>query len=199
MILNYNLLSQIYFFNIGKYQANDSYFNWTTNNYYKSNVFDIKMTRSPPAENIFYCIPKADIKLVYFLKDDVVYTIGSDPQIQSQLLEAILEHLIEEFADMYDKSLLMSCYGDVCNIFDGFISVVENKLKNFNSLNLFKTALVTCKACKKTIPIVIKKSVVENSTKSTVPIVYIHVGHALLVYVDKNYKVRGNELVAISY
>ncbi|TFG05722.1 MAG: hypothetical protein EU539_08945 [Promethearchaeota archaeon] len=157
------------------------------------------MTRSPPSEMIFYCIPKADIKIVYYSQDDIVYTIGADPEVPSQLLEAILELLIIEFTEMYDKSLLISCYGDVCNIFDGFKPVIEKKLKNFENLNMIKSALVNCKACKKTIPIIIKKSVVENSTKTTVPIVYIHGGHALLVYVDKNYKVRGSELVAISY
>ncbi|MFX1259241.1 MAG: hypothetical protein ACFFAN_15410, partial [Promethearchaeota archaeon] len=157
------------------------------------------MTRNAPMKNIFYCIPKADIKLVYYLEDDAVFSIGSNSEIQSQLLEALLEHLIEKFYDMYDKSLFKSCYGDVCNIFDGFSSVLEDSLKNYERLDLIETSLVNCKACKKTIVVIIKKSLVEKSERTHTPLVYNHSGHALLLYIDKQFKVRGQELVDISY
>jgi len=198
-MLNLNLLDQIYFFNIGKYQGNDTYFEWTNASHHKSSIFDVRMTRNPPVKNIFYSILKVDLKIVYYLKDKVVFSIGSNPEIQSQLLEAILEYLIEKFFFMFDESLLMTCYGDVCNIFDSFTSVVESTFKDYDSLNIIRTELVTCKACNKTIPVIIKKSLVENSKKSTTPLVYTHSGHAILIYFDKHFKIRGHEMVEVSY
>ncbi|MBD3254466.1 MAG: hypothetical protein GF383_05200 [Candidatus Lokiarchaeota archaeon] len=199
--MSIDLTKEIVFFNIGKFQSNDSFFTWTSNSNHKTNLFDIRMTRNPPAENIFYCITKADLKIVYFRKKDLVYSIAAKPAVQSQLMEAIMEHFIKEFDLMYDDSLLVSCYGDDfgCNIFDGFANIIYETLQNYEDLDIIKKTLVYCKTCNKTLTIIIKKSVVESSTKPTAPIVYIHSGHALLVYVDKQYKVRGNELVAVSY
>ena len=195
-----NLLDKIYFVNLGPYKSdNENYFEWTTKYNPKSTFFEIKLTRNAPEKNIFYCVKKADIELVYFVRNEVVFTIGADPEVQSLLLETIMEHLMEEFFKIYDESLLMTCYGDRCDIFNGFSRVIRDTLKNLNQLDLYKTALVHCKGCNKTIKIIIKRSLVENATKPTVPIVYAHSGHAVLVYVDKQYKVRGNELVTISY
>ncbi|TFG24267.1 MAG: hypothetical protein EU529_04635 [Promethearchaeota archaeon] len=197
-MLNLNLLDQIYFFNIGKYQTNDTYFEWNNASHHKSSILDVRMTRNPPVNNIFYSILKVDLKIVYFLKDKVVFSIGSNPEIQSQLLEAILEYLIEKFFFMFDESLLLTCYGDVSSIFNSFTSVVESTFKDYDSLNIIKTGLVTCKACNKTIPVIIKKSLVENSKKSNIPLVYSHSGHAILIYFDKQFKIRGSEPVDVS-
>ena len=129
-----------------------------------------------------------------------MFSIGSNPEIQSQLLEAILEYLIEKFFFMFDDSLLQTCFGDVCSIFNSFTSVVESTFKDYNSLNIIKTQLVTCKLCNnKTIPVIIKKSLVENSKKSNIPLVYSHSGHAILIYFDKQFKIRGHEPVDVSY
>jgi len=195
---NLNLLDQIYFFNIGKYQANDTYFEWTNASHHKSSILDVRMTRNPPVKNIFYSILKVDLKIVYYLKDKVVFSIGSNPEIQSQLLEAILEYLIEKFFFMFDESLLLTFYGDLCNIFDSFTSVVESTFKDYNNLNIIRTQLVNCKACNKNIPVIIKKSLIENSKKSTIPLVYTHSGHAILIYFDKQCKIRGHEQVDVS-
>lgn len=198
-MLNLNLLDQIYFFNIGKYQANDTYFEWNNASHHKSSILDVRMTRNPPVKNIFYSILKLDLKIVYFLKDKVVFSIGSNPEIQSQLLEAILEYLIEKFFFMFDESLLLTCYGDVSSIFNSFTSVVESTFKDYNNLNIIKTGLVNCNACNRTIRVIIKKSLVENSKKSTTPLVYSHSGHAILIYFDKHFKIRGHEPVEVSY
>ncbi len=128
-----------------------------------------------------------------------VFTIAADPSIQSSLLEAVLEYLMNLFFDTYDKSLLASCYGEVCNIFDGFYKPVENTLKNYHELDIVKSTLAICRACNKTLQILIRKSLVKESTKPTTPIVYVHAGHSLLCYVDKNFKVRGAELVSVTY
>ena len=196
---NLNLLDQIYFFNIGRYQANDTYFEWKSDAFESNTLLLTRMTRNPPVKNIFYSILKLDLKIVYYLKDKVVFSIGSNPEIQSQLLEAILEYLIEKFFFMFDESLLLTCYGDVSSIFNSFTSVVESTFKDYNSLNIIRTQLVNCKACAKTIRVIIKKSLVENSKKSTTPLVYTHSGHAILIYFDKHFKIRGHEPVEVSY
>lgn len=200
-MLTLNLLNQIFFFNIGRFASTDTFFNWTNKSYHKTSIFDVRMTRNPSIKNIFYCLQKTDLKIVYTLKkeDEVVFSIGSDPEVQSQLLEAILEYLIEKFFSTFDKSLFMTCYGEKCNIFDGFNSIVEETFKNYENLDIIETALVTCKGCKKTIPVIMKKSLIESSEKSATPLVYSHSGHALLIYIDKHFKVRGNEIVDVSY
>ncbi len=197
---NLTLIDKILFLNIGPYQRdNETYFQWMSNRYYKPSFFDVKLTRTTLFKDIFFCLIKKDLKLVYIVKDDVVFAIGAEADVQSPLLEALLEYLIEEFFFTYDKSLLMTCYGETCNIFDGFSSTIVQTLKNYNDIGLVETAYVTCKACNKTLSIVIKKSLIKNSKSPTVPIVYVHSGHSILVYVDKNFKVRGAEIVSIAY
>ena len=200
-MINFDLLNDIYFFNLGRYHSNDSYFNWTSKSFQKTNVFEVKMTRNAAAaaEGVFYCIPKIDLKLVYYLKKDTIFSIGASPEIQTQLLEAILEYLIKKFFETYDESLLLSCFGDQCDIFNAFAQIVEDTLKNFVNLNLIKTTLVNCKGCNKTIPVIVKKSLVENSQKTNIPLVYNHSGHAILLYFDRHFKIRGQELVDVSY
>ena len=199
MLLNTDLMKTVYFINIGRYRHDDNYFEWTSPSNPKSTFFEIKGARNAPFKDIFFCLNKPDIKLVYYVKEETVFTIGAHTEVQSLLLETMLEYLIEQFFKTYDESMLMSCYGDTCHIFNGFSSIIRETLNNFNKLDLYTTALVHCKGCNKTIKLVIKKSLVENSHKPTVPIVYVHGGHAVLVYIDKQYKVRGNELVSLSY
>ncbi|MFX1315072.1 MAG: hypothetical protein ACFE9T_04360 [Promethearchaeota archaeon] len=200
MFINFSLFEKIFFFNVGRYNHdNDTFYEWKSNSYHKSNFFEVKLTRNAPERNIFYCITKSDIKLVYYAQNNAVFTIGANPEIQSQLLEAILEYLINEFFYMYDESLLTTSYGDTCDIFNGFSSVIHNIFKNYKNLELIKTALVTCKGCGRTLTVFIKKSLIENSAKTTIPLVYAHSGHAILLYIDKKYKIRGSELVSVSY
>ncbi|MBD3211587.1 MAG: hypothetical protein GF311_03185 [Candidatus Lokiarchaeota archaeon] len=199
-MLSINLVKNIYFFNIGGYGNDDNYFQWTSKFYNKNPHFQIKITRNPPHKDIFYTINNPDITIVYYAKDDTVFTIAGHPNLQSQLLEAMLEYLVSEFYDMYDSSLLTTCYGDTCDVFDGFSMVVLDLLNNFDEKNLIKITRVNCKGCdKKTQEIIIKKSLIQNSNSSTTPLVFIHSGHALLIYIDNDFKVRGSQLVDVSY
>jgi len=200
-MLDLDLFENIFFFNIGPYRGDDSYFEWKAKSYYKASFFDIRLTRNAPYKDIFYCVAKEDLKLVYIVKKETVFTIGANPIVQSQLLEALIEYLINEFFETYDESLLMTCYADsnTCPIFEGFRANTKYAFENYSTLDLVKMSRVTCKGCNKTLNIIIKKSTIEKSQKPTTPIVYVHSGHALLVYVDKQYKVRGAELVSISY
>ncbi len=200
MLIDFNLHEKIFFLNIGRYRRDsDSFFEWKSKNFQKSSFFEVKLTRNAPERNIFYCITKGDIKIVYYVKNETVFSICADPELQSQLLDALLEYLIEKFFYMYDESLLTSFYGDTCDIFNGFNTVIQETFKDYRNIDIIKTALITCKGCGRTLAVIIKKKLIENSSKATTPLVYIHSGHALLLYIDREYKIRGSELVAISY
>jgi hypothetical protein len=197
---NLNLPENVFFFHIGAHRDTDTYFYWTSENYHKNPYFQIKLIRNAPQKNIFYTLPNPDLTIVYIVHNNTIFSIGANPEIQSQLLEAMLEHLIERFFDIYDESLLSTCFGETSNIFSGFKEEFIKALRNFHSLDLIETALVNCKACGKTFKIVIKKSLVEkNESENTIPLVYIHSGHALMVYIDHQYNIRGNHLVSVSY
>lgn len=199
-MLNIDLIKKVYFFNISGLNNDDNYFQWTSKFYHKNPIFQIKLTRNPPHKEIFYTINNPDITIVYYAYKDTVFSVGAHSELQSQLLEAIIEYLIDQFYDMYDPSLLNTCYGDSCDIFNGFSMVVLDLLNNFNEKDLIKIAMVNCKGCdEKTQKVIIKKSLIKNSTSTTTPLVFVHSGHALLIYVDKDFKVRGSQLVDVSY
>ncbi len=197
-----SLLDQINFFNIGPLgHPAETYYEWKSKSYFKRTQFELNLTRHVQFKDIYFCITREDAKVVYIVspETETVFTIAAESKVQSLLLEAILEYLINQFFDTYDSSLLMTCYGEQCNIFDGFTTTVEYSFDKYLDLDIIKSTLVPCKACNKTLQIIIRKSLVDSSTKPTTPIVYVHAGHSILLYVDKNYKVRGAELVSISY
>ncbi|TFF87912.1 MAG: hypothetical protein EU548_09590 [Promethearchaeota archaeon] len=197
--MNLDFFKTIYFFNIGNNHNDENYFHWSTNIYHKSSFFLLKLIKNTPKSELFYCISNPDIKIVYYSADNIIFSIGAKTEVQSILLEAALEYLRDEFLDMYDESLLTTCYGDSCEIFSGFTSVVEDLFRNFTEKDLVEAALVQCKGCGKTQKVIIKKSLILNSKQTNTPIVYVHSGHALLIYIDKQFKVRGSQLVSVSY
>jgi hypothetical protein len=200
---NLKLIEKTFFFNVAAYNSDDSFFHWASENYHKSVFFQMKLIRNAPHKDIFCSIPNPDITIVYYIHQNTIFAIGAKPFIQSQILEALLEYLMDKFFDMYDDSLLESCFGfseSSCNIFNGFEEVFMDSIENFHKLGLIEKALVTCKGCGgKTFEIMIKKTLIENSDSATTPFVYVHSGHALLIYVDKQYKIRGSHLVSVSY
>ncbi|MFO8019540.1 MAG: hypothetical protein R6U96_13015 [Promethearchaeia archaeon] len=190
------------FFNIGRYkEERDTFYEWKSKNFNKSISFIVHSTRSAPERDIFYTINKKDYKAVYYIPEDIdaVFTIGADPDIQSVILEALLEYLHNKFFEMYEGSLLTACYGERCDIFNGFTDVLLDSFRNFRELDLVKATRVNCKACKKNMQVYIKKSLIENASQFPVPIVFVHSGHALLIYIDRQYKTRGTGLVSLSY
>lgn len=199
-MLKIDFLKKLYFLNISGLNNDNNYFQWTSQYYYKNPIFQLKLTRNPPHKEIFYTIKNPDITIVYYAFKETVFSVGAHSELQSQLLEAIIEYLIDQFFDTFDSSLLTTCYGDSCDIFDGFSMVILDLLNNFNKKNLIEIARVNCKGCNnKTQKVIIKKTLIEKSNSSTTPLVFIHSGHALLIYIDKDYKVRGSQLVDVSY
>ena len=138
------------------------------------------------------------MRIAYIKKGKIILSMGSDEHIQFQKLEALLEQIETQFLETYDIEVILS-YGNVSeSIFAGFKNNIEEILDTFNSLNLGKEIRAFCRVCNKALKVFIKKSMIDNADSYPVPIVYTHEGHAILCYIDKNYEVRGVELVNIT-
>ena len=80
-------------------------------------------------------------------------------------------------------------------MFNPFRKNIEKIIQNFQNLNLVKVINVECMVCEKLLPLIVKVSLIENAESYPVPIVFDHLGHSILCYIDKNFHVRGIELV----
>ncbi len=81
---------------------------------------------------------------------------------------------------------------------NSFNENIEDIIAGFNELGTVKELKVPCMVCNTILPIIVKKSFIENAESYPVPLVYMHKGHAILCFIDKNYDVRGVELVNIT-
>ena len=190
------IYNYLHFINI----STDEYslFEWKPKNSYKSFILDLNVVKKKTARDIFFHINKGTMKIVYIRKNSLIYAIGADEKVQYQLLEALLEYIDERFHEMYGVEEILS-YGNFSpHVFKQFKEVVEYSLEHFKELKLVRKVDVECRVCDKILPLFVKKSGIENAESYPVPIVYIHEGHAILCFIDKNYDVRGVELVNIT-
>lgn len=169
-------------------------FEWKPPSSLKSYLLDLNIVRENMTVDIFFHLNRGTMKIAYIRKSNLLYVIGSDQDVQFQLLEAILEDVDEKFNEMYAVDVILS-YGNV----------TEAAFKEFrcdeiieNAENLIKNVDVFCRVCKKTLPLNVKKSLIETASSFPVPIVYNHKGHAVVTYIDQNFIVRGVELVNIT-
>ncbi|MHA1343332.1 MAG: hypothetical protein ACTSQG_05065, partial [Promethearchaeota archaeon] len=176
-----------------------SLFEWKPRGSFKSFTLDMNIVKENIiTEDVFFHINKGNMKLAYIKKKKLLYTVGSEKDVQFQLLEALLEEIDKKFNDIYDIEVILS-YDNVSeNIFKNFQIEVDEIIKNFSKLDIVKKVDIFCKVCKKKFPLFIKKSVIKESPTFPVPIVYSHKGHALVCYIDRNYVLRGVELVNIT-
>lgn len=166
---------------------------------FKSFILDMNIIKSHATEDIFFHLDKGNLKIAHIKKEDMIYTIGAAHEIQFQLLEAILEHVFEKFTEMYDLKVIFSSYLDVNPIiFKNFKFELDHIINNLEELNLIQKASAYCPVCKKTLPVFIKRTIIKNTEYFPIPMVYIHQGHAILIYVDMNLDIRGVELVSIT-
>lgn len=185
----------IYFINIECFE--NTYFSWKQKNLPKAFFFEYNLARDVPQASRYYHINKADSKVVFIKKKDIVFIIGTDKSVQFQLIEAILDYISDKFIEIYGESFLNSYDAIYDDFFKGFNSVVEKAIKIVPSKN-GKFIDAFCKYCKKTLKIYVKNSLIENSTKKLVPLVFNHQDHALLLYIDTNFIVRSAEIISIS-
>ena len=192
----YDLEKSINFINIS---ANDVViFEWKPPGSFTSFALDLNVIKENTTVDIFFHINKGNRKMAYIREGSALYTIGSEDTIQFQLLEAIVEAVIKEFKEIYDLDVILSYENVSANIFNGFKSSVDEILKKFKDLNTIKIIRVPCRVCNKNLGLIIKKNIIEEADSYPVPIVYNHKGHAILCYIDKNFEVRGVELVNIT-
>lgn len=171
-------------------------FEWKPPQSHKPTTLDLNVVRENTTKDIFFHLNKGTMKIVYIRMGILLYTIGSDQDVQFQLMEALLEKINEKFNEMYAVDVILS-YGDVTPIvFKDFTPNVNDIVENAE--DLIKTVDVFCRVCKKTLALQVKKSLIKNASSYPVPVVYIHRGHAIVTYVDQNYVMRGVELVTIN-
>ena len=176
-----------------------SLFEWKPPRSFKSFVLDLNnITQNEFPDKIFFHISKVEMKIVYIKLDRLIYVIGAKSEVQFQLLEALIEYCAEKFHEIYDVNVILSYGNFSTNIFNGFKTQIEHIIYNFAELALIKRINVECRVCNKVLPLFVKKSFIKNAESYPVPIVYNHEGHAILVFIDQNFDVRGVELVNIT-
>ena len=184
------------FFNISK--EDFTLFEWKPERSFRRFDLDLNIVKQNPIKDIFFHRDKGNMKIVYIRKGDLIYTVGSSPEVQFQLLEALIEHIDSEFNETYNLEVIMS-YGDFTpTIFNGFMEIVDGIITNFGNLDLVRRIQVECRVCNTVLPLFVKKSFIENAESYPVPIVYKHKGHAILCFIDQNFQHRGVELVNIT-
>ncbi|MHA1149078.1 MAG: hypothetical protein ACTSR8_12640 [Promethearchaeota archaeon] len=181
------------------YSENEAIFMWKPPQSFQSFLLDMNIVRENPATDVFFHMDKGNRKIAYIRKKNrIIYAIGADNIIQFQILEALLEAILEKFLEIYDVDVILS-YGNVSTTpFKGFSLEVDEIIANFKTLNLVKKVDIQCKVCNAMLPLYLKRSFVENADSYPVSIVYKHSGHATLCFIDKNYGVRGVELVSMT-
>lgn len=190
---------KVYFINVSKEQNN--IFSWKSEFSTKHHIFDIKYTENAniKRKDLFFHINKGDIKIIYLKssKNNLIFILGADVDIQFQILEALLEYLIEQFFKKFGTVLVD--FGTGSNkIFQDYSAIIEETLKSFQKLNLVTFTNIFCPVCKMNHLIAIKKSLSETAKGGNIPLVYYHDGITLLLYIDNNFVVRGVEIVSIS-
>lgn len=189
-----NIQNSLNFINISN--EGMTLFEWKPPQSFKSYILDVNIVKENTTKDIYFHLNKGNTKIVYIRKGNLLYTIGSDKDVQFQLLEALLEHIDKKFHEIWDIDVILS-YGNVSsNVFKDFTNHVNEIIENLD--DLIKKVDVFCKVCKKTLPLYVKKSMIKSATSFPVPLVYNHKGHAIVTYVDQNFVVRGVELVNIT-
>ncbi|MFX1463945.1 MAG: hypothetical protein ACFFBF_13015 [Promethearchaeota archaeon] len=173
-------------------------FEWKPERSFRRFDLDLNIVKENPSSDIFFHRDKGNMKLVYIRKHNLIYTVGSSPDVQYQLLEALLEYIDLKFNETYDVNVILSYGNFSINIFNGFNQIIEDIIKDFANLDLVKRIHVECKVCNQVLPLFVKKSFIEGAESYPVPIVYNHNGHAILCFIDKDFHHRGVELVNIT-
>lgn len=193
MTLSYKeMLNNLSFINISKDEF--ALFEWKPPNSFKSYVLDLNIIKQNPLSNIFFHIDKGNMKIVHIRKNNLIYSIGAT-EIQYQILEALIEQVSKIFYDIFDVDMILSYENFDTTIFNPFKKQIDEIINDFDTLKLINKINVECKVCNKILTVYVKKSFIQNADSYPVPLVYKHNGHAILIFIDQNFSVRGQELV----
>ena len=175
-----------------------SIFEWKPPRSFRSYILDLYIVKKNPTSNIFFHIFKGEMKIVHIRLKNLIYTAGSNNDVQFQLLEALIERVSVVFNEIYDIESYIKYDNFSTTMFSSFKEEIEKIINNFNSLNSVRDLKVPCMVCNTVLPVIVKRSFVENAESYPVPLVYNHKGHAILCFIDKNYDIRGVELVNVT-
>lgn len=187
------LMELINFIDIGA-EPNLDLVRWVNNT---SAVFrlDILAARAA-ASNFYQKMDKNHVRMVFIKQNALVFVISADESIQYQLLEAVLEEIIKDFAETYG-SICGDTVSGCITLYDGYLVRIPELCKKAESTSV-QWVKANCRGCKADFDICIKKSFIQNAKNFPVSIVFFHRGHGILIYLDANTKVRGAELVDIT-
>jgi len=168
---------------------------WKPPRSFKSFVLDMNIIKENKVSDIFFHINKGNLKIVHIRKHNLIYTVGSSKEVQFQVLEALLEEIDKQFNEMYDLSVILSYSNTTSAIFKSFNESITHIIEDFPNLDLIKKVDVFCRVCKANLPLYIKKSIKDQETSFPVPVVFTHKGHSIVTYIDRDFVVRGVEVV----
>jgi len=168
------------------------FFEWKPANVFSSAILDQTTMKQNLIENEFFQIHKGANKVLYTRNDGIYYSIGAKSELNNQLLEALLEYIIKIFNKKYNLEEFKSYAMIHHSVFEDFRAKLNIVLDNFVELELVKEVSVPCKVCKKNFQLIVKASDIEKSDRWPVPIVTVHEGHALLCYIDRDFKCRAS-------
>jgi hypothetical protein len=138
------------------------------------------------------------MKIVHIRLKNLIYTAGSNNEVQFQLLEALIEQVSVVFNEIYDIESYIKYDNFSTSMFSSFKEEIDKIISNFNSLNCVRDLKVPCMVCNGILIVIVKRSFIEDAESYPVPLVYNHKGHAILCFIDKNYDIRGVELVNVT-
>jgi hypothetical protein len=173
-------------------------FEWKPPRSYKSFILDLNIVKQNPVSNIFFHIFKGNMKIVHIRLKNLIYTAGSNNEVQFQLLEALIERVSEVFNEIYDIDSYIKYDNFSTTVLNPFKGEIDNIIETFNSLEKVVELKVPCMVCNGVLAVIVKRSFIDNAESYPVPLVYNHKGHAILCFIDKNYDIRGVELVNIT-
>jgi len=173
-------------------------FEWKPPRSYKSFILDLNVIKQNPVSNIFFHLFKGNMKIVHIRLKNLIYTAGSNNEVQFQLLEALIERVSAVFNEIYDIESYIKYDNFSITTFTPFKEEVDKIINTFNEINSVRDLKVPCMVCNTILPVIVKRSFVENAESYPVPLVYNHKGHAILCFIDKNYDIRGVELVNVT-
>ncbi|MFX0048811.1 MAG: hypothetical protein ACFE8G_11690, partial [Candidatus Hermodarchaeota archaeon] len=127
------ILQNLEFFNI----STDKFtlFEWKPRKSYKSFILDLNIVKQNPISNIFFHIFKGNMKIVHIRLKNLIYTAGSNNDVQFQLLEALIEQVSVIFNEIYDVESYIKYDNFSTTMFNSFNEEIEKIIDNFNSLN----------------------------------------------------------------
>ncbi|OLS15366.1 MAG: hypothetical protein RBG13Loki_0997 [Promethearchaeota archaeon CR_4] len=192
---------EILFIDIGGSQ--ESYFTWSNSETGSQfSKIDVITARSVPgnAEDYVY-MKRNEYKLIFrqlphpergFTK--ILFVIGASLTCQYQVMEAFLDFLGEQWFARFGGNTNFTSGPKLFESFDEDINLAFEMVPK----DRIKTVQIQCRACNQYFKVHVKKALIDHASSFPVPLVFVHANHALLIYIDQNYRSRGERIVNIT-